>query len=396
MDFISLSAALAAIANGIHVPPAIAEHPGDNEAWRYSEAAGRLHEILDDENEQRPRWAEVHGITGKPLFNKAVASEGIELLLHVAGWYDYETKNRYDHTMSCIKAGLDPSIVGPAPVDPRRCRWRDGAHLFREHQIGFDRIELSRFLGLSLEVVDDEVSSPGFEDELKEARRIIGLNSARIDHIAWALVILAEPRPERGEARYRQIQGVHDWLFSLGLQFLASNGLPTSPPRGVPVSHVDVREFQYLAISDVRAAAVAAGIWPNIVDAPPAGEGAPRAAGNHTRLVEDVPGRVAMETSAKDCAVPVKMQHGIKTRRNILDGAIDKAIEKAGSDSTDAVFLALRDMALEEVSPFTGDIEGNELFFTTYDNKLGALTKSKLDSRLRRRRKASQAGGSRR
>ncbi|KVN71389.1 hypothetical protein WM03_23820 [Burkholderia ubonensis] len=97
---------------------------------------------------------------------------------------------------------------------------------------------------------------------LEEAREILRQKFARLDHLAWAMVILATDAPAPGEARYRQILSMTQWLQSLQLPFRHENGLPAVAPKGVVVSGMDVREFQYLAVTDVRAAAIDAHCWP--------------------------------------------------------------------------------------------------------------------------------------
>lgn len=97
---------------------------------------------------------------------------------------------------------------------------------------------------------------------LDEARGILLQKFARLDQLAWALVVLAVDAPGPGEARYRQILGMTQWLQSLELPFRHNNGLPASPPNGVQVTGIDVREFQYLAVEDVHTAALSAHCWP--------------------------------------------------------------------------------------------------------------------------------------
>ncbi|KWK91028.1 hypothetical protein WM22_20535 [Burkholderia ubonensis] len=97
---------------------------------------------------------------------------------------------------------------------------------------------------------------------LEEAREILRQKFARLDHLAWAMVVLATDAPAPGEARYRQILSMTQWLQSLQLPFRHENGLPAVAPKGVVVSGMDVREFQYLAVTDVRAAAIDAHCWP--------------------------------------------------------------------------------------------------------------------------------------
>jgi hypothetical protein len=98
--------------------------------------------------------------------------------------------------------------------------------------------------------------------DIDQAKGTLMQKFARLDHLAWAMVILTADAPPRGEERYRQILSTTRWLQSLGLPFRHGNGLPASQPRGVPVAGMDVREYQYLAVADVRAAAIEARCWP--------------------------------------------------------------------------------------------------------------------------------------
>ncbi|MEV9633749.1 hypothetical protein ABZO35_04625 [Burkholderia pseudomallei] len=99
-------------------------------------------------------------------------------------------------------------------------------------------------------------------DDIEQAKKTLELKFARLDHLAWAMVILTADVPPSGEDRYRQILSATRWLQSLGLPFRHSNGLPASQPKGVPVAGMDVREYQYLPVSDVRMAAIEARCWP--------------------------------------------------------------------------------------------------------------------------------------
>lgn len=98
--------------------------------------------------------------------------------------------------------------------------------------------------------------------DIEQARNTLERKFARLDHLAWAMVILTADVPPSGEDRYRQILSATRWLQSLGLPFRHSNGLPASQPKGVPVAGMDVREYQYLAVADVRMAAIEARCWP--------------------------------------------------------------------------------------------------------------------------------------
>lgn len=98
--------------------------------------------------------------------------------------------------------------------------------------------------------------------DIEQATNTLIQKFARLDRLAWAIVILTADAPTPGEARYRQILSTTRWLQSLGLPLRHSNGLPASQPKGVPVTGMDVREYQYLAVADVRTAAIAAHCWP--------------------------------------------------------------------------------------------------------------------------------------
>jgi hypothetical protein len=72
-----------------------------------------------------------------------------------------------------------------------------------------------------------------------------------------------------------------------------------------------------------------------------------------------------------------------KLRINSLDAPIKKAIENAGCLSTGAVYVELRQLALAENLPFTGEVEGDSLCYTKDDNKPAKLTKNALGKRLK-------------
>ena len=74
-----------------------------------------------------------------------------------------------------------------------------------------------------------------------------------------------------------------------------------------------------------------------------------------------------------------------KLRRNILDPAIDKAVKKAESNNLAEVYLALKELALAEEPPFTGEINGNSLLYTNSNNELKSFNREALRQRLKRR-----------
>jgi hypothetical protein len=76
-----------------------------------------------------------------------------------------------------------------------------------------------------------------------------------------------------------------------------------------------------------------------------------------------------------------------KLRRNILDPAIDGAIEKAGTRDTSAAWLQLKELALGGTAPFTGEVRKDDaaLGYTNVQNQVTWFTKKALADRLRRR-----------
>lgn len=73
-----------------------------------------------------------------------------------------------------------------------------------------------------------------------------------------------------------------------------------------------------------------------------------------------------------------------KSRTNSLDAPIQMAIKLAGSLETAAVFTALRDLALKETRPITGDVRNGELFYTNDKEDVVPLTKGSLGKRLKK------------
>lgn len=73
-----------------------------------------------------------------------------------------------------------------------------------------------------------------------------------------------------------------------------------------------------------------------------------------------------------------------KLRFNALDAPIQKAIKAAESQVLALVFLKLKDLALAEERPFTGQLEDGEPLYTADNGKVTKLTKKALGQRLKR------------
>lgn len=76
----------------------------------------------------------------------------------------------------------------------------------------------------------------------------------------------------------------------------------------------------------------------------------------------------------------------IKNNRNLLDPAIDEAINQAGNMETADVYLKLKELAISGYNPFTGEIEGDALCYTNDNNSPDKLTKNALGKRLKGRK----------
>lgn len=323
VDFISLTEALDFIAGTLDVPEGRTTAE-DESMWRASEAAAVLHEHLNNAPAGRPRWFEVNETTGKPLVKNVVADEGMNILLHAAGWFEREMKAQTDHILGCVKAGIEPTD------EPRLRRLDEGQwdytrHFLREYRIGFARNELADLIGVTFGAVT--------ASDRDEARKVLAQMYARLDHIAWAMVMLAPNAPARGEARYRQIQGVTNWLMSLGLQFRTSGGLPASQPAGVSVNDIDVREYQYLAVADVRSAAISARCWPKNADLHGNIEGASPWGNTATQSVELPLGKIPASVLAYRIAtalvdVPYGTSAEATDARNHFEAVVSKHLDQ--------------------------------------------------------------------
>ena len=86
-----------------------------------------------------------------------------------------------------------------------------------------------------------------------------------------------------------------------------------------------------------------------------------------------------------EAPLPASLVHRVRPgRRNILSPVIDRAVESVGSRDVQAVFPELREMALRQEKPFTGEIVGDALSYTDSKNRNARLTKEALSKRLNR------------
>lgn len=83
--------------------------------------------------------------------------------------------------------------------------------------------------------------------------------------------------------------------------------------------------------------------------------------------------------------VPANITHRLTPRRrDILSPAIEKAVQAAGTHDVQTVFLELREMALRQEKPFTGEVVGDALGYTDSKNRNTSLTRTALYKRLYR------------
>ncbi len=73
------------------------------------------------------------------------------------------------------------------------------------------------------------------------------------------------------------------------------------------------------------------------------------------------------------------------SRRNHLDAAIDEAINLAGNTHTADVYIQLKELALNEFKPFTGNTDNGTLSYTDDNDILQEFTKNALRKRLKNR-----------
>lgn len=123
----------------------IVGNPEFRHAWQITEAAKDLQQQLCNAPDPHPRWAENR--RNRHIFNEGVAEEGMALIDSAAGWYDFEVSRRLAFLAADSRVRQGRQIVTPLiePVVEENGQWtRD--EFFRSLSIGFDRLEVVRFL----------------------------------------------------------------------------------------------------------------------------------------------------------------------------------------------------------------------------------------------------------
>lgn len=199
-------------------------------------------------------------------------------------------------------------------------------------------------------------SLEGFEAELRQQNSDVDIGDDRIGYAVW----------RRGAAT-KLPAGVFVWLGEFEVEYRADRGrvlLSEERPGDDEINLTPMMDIE------TRKAVLE---WP---------------------LFTDVDERLGEESETAEADLPPKTSEGepksskIKTnklRKNILDPAITKAINEAGSIELAPVYLKLKELALNGEPPFTGEIEGNALCYTNDNNIPAKLTKDALSKRLKNR-----------
>lgn len=117
------------------------------EATRYSEAASALHMYLYNSATAHPKWLGVDEVTSQPLHSDGIATEGMAMLRHMAGWRARLTDEHLRYMDECEEAeaaGIDVSKIRPSHKVGSGKYTRQG--MMRAGKIGFNRADLISFL----------------------------------------------------------------------------------------------------------------------------------------------------------------------------------------------------------------------------------------------------------
>jgi len=144
MDFVSLEQALEGIAGRVKKPEEVADLPDLVETWKYSQAAATLHALLLNYPDRAPRWMTPHEVTGRPIFNDAIGSEGLEILVHLSGWFKRHLRFRAGHRLLASRPYEESELEEIAKA-AHHYKYRWGT-LSRSYHMGFNRADLVRFL----------------------------------------------------------------------------------------------------------------------------------------------------------------------------------------------------------------------------------------------------------
>ena len=143
IDFISLERTLEAIAGRLRKPEEMDDLVDLVECWRYSQAAATLHELFLNYPDRAPRWVVLHEVTGRPIFNDAIAAEGMDILVYLSGWFDRQRKFRSGNAQ--FHAGSPPESDEELwkTAHLRKYRW---GTMSRSYAMGFNRADVRRLL----------------------------------------------------------------------------------------------------------------------------------------------------------------------------------------------------------------------------------------------------------
>lgn len=101
--------------------------------------------------------------------------------------------------------------------------------------------------------------------------------------------------------------------------------------------------------------------------------------------IDELVGQLSPKRQGAAASVTIPTRQVRRLTANSIDALIEKAIGLAGGPETGPVFLQLKEMALQGVAPFTGQVDGTSLIYTDDRNTVARLSKDLLRRRLSRR-----------
>jgi len=262
-DFVSLEDVLGSIAGRIKKPEEMADYQDLIDAWKYSQAAAALHALFLNYPDQAPRWMTPHEVTRQPIFNDAVAAEGLEILVYLSGWFKRQLAFRGASFPS--RSPEDESELATT-AHYRKYRW---GTLPRSYQMGFDRADVVRFLvsariAFSSRLGDDQdpLNSTSLKPggQVGEAIAALGEHLNRSTDESAAPSTVTVPKltlPEKSDTWAKVIEATYETLVrETGA---APSGLEVwlrlnhKPPTNYPVTATNDRGLPAIALPGERA-----------------------------------------------------------------------------------------------------------------------------------------------
>nr|WP_313403992.1 hypothetical protein [Pseudomonas sp.] len=143
-------------------------------AASYSEAASTLHMYLHNSEAAYPKWIGIDEMTTMPLYSDGIATEGMAILRHMAGWRARLSDEHLSYLAECElaeAAGINPSSIRPSHRMGSGKYERRG--MIRAGKIGFNRAELISFLMANNIVRSQDTIKPAHGHKAATQRRLI-------------------------------------------------------------------------------------------------------------------------------------------------------------------------------------------------------------------------------